>query len=396
MQYTPLEEIHRRINRLQSAMIESGFDGALIIQRVDLFYYSGTGQDAHLFVPAEGEPILLVRKDFRRAAEESPLGSIIETKSLSELKNIVLDHGRSSLKTLGMELDVLPVNNWRIYSQLFAWTEIGDISPLVRAQRMIKSEHELEIMRRAALMNGALYSAIPDMIEEGITEVELAGRLEAFYRSRGHQGFVRVRAFNGEVFYGHVMSGSNLAVASCSVGPTGGPGLNPSLPHGPGMKRIGRHEPIQIDYVPVVDGYMVDQARTFYIGEPPEQFRRVHDTALAVQARLVEEGRAGVRAEDLYLTALSMATEAGYSEGFLGYPQPVPFVGHGMGLELDELPVVGRKSPHVLEEGMVIALEPKFILPGKGLAGIENSFLVTAAGLEKMTLGEDEIRVVER
>jgi Xaa-Pro dipeptidase len=279
---------------------------------------------------------------------------------------------------------------------LFAGTEIKDISAHVKHQRMIKSEWELAAMRRAALMNEALYQAVPDMLEEGLTEVEFAGRLEALYRAKGHQGYVRVRGFNQEVFYGHVMSGGNLAVASCSVGPTGGPGVNPSMPQGPGMKRIGRHEPVQIDYVGVVDGYMVDQARTYYLGEPPEEFRRVHATALAIQERLVQEGRSGVRAEELYLTAMSMAEEAGYADGFLGYPQPVPFVGHGVGLELDELPLVGRKSPTVLEEGMVIALEPKFILPGKGLAGIENSFLVTPTGLEKITLVEDEICVVDR
>lgn len=394
MSFIPLEEIQTRIKKLQSAMGRDGFDGALIVQRVDLFYYSGTGQDAHLFVPAEGDPVLLVRKDFRRAAEESPLEAVIEIKSFSELKKNVLDGTGGRLGTLGMELDVLPVNNWQAYLKLFAGTEIKDISPHVKRQRMVKSAYELAVMKRAALMNEGLYLAVPDLLEEGLTEIEFSGRLEALYRAKGHQGYVRVRGFNQEVFYGHVMSGGNLAVASCSVGPTGGPGVNPSMPQGPGIKRIERHEPIQIDYVGVVDGYMVDQARTYYLGEPPEEFRLVHAAALAIQERLVRDGRSGVRCEELYLTALSMAEEAGRSEGFLGYPQPVPFVGHGVGLELDELPLVGRKSPTVLEEGMVIALEPKFIFPGRGLAGIENTFLVTATGLERMTLVDDEICVV--
>lgn len=377
-------------------MTEGGFDGALIVQRVDLYYFAATGQDAHLFVPAEGEPILLVRKDFRRAVAESPIDDVDEIRSLSDLRRVVLSHVDGPLKTLGMELDVLPVNNWQTYVKLFAETEIKDISPHIKWQRMIKSPYELAIMKRAALMNQELYSSVPDMLEEGLTEVEFAGRLEALYRTKGHQGYVRVRGFNQEVFYGHVMSGENLAVASCSVGPTGGPGLNPSMPQGAGMKKIRRHEPIQIDYVGIVDGYMVDQARTFFIGEPPEEFRRVHAIALAIQDRLVEEGRSGVRAEELYLTALRMATEAGCERGFLGYPQPVPFVGHGVGLELDELPLVGQKSPHVLEEGMVIALEPKFIFPDKGLAGIENTFVVRDTGLERLTLVDDAICVVDR
>jgi Xaa-Pro aminopeptidase len=140
---------------------------------------------------------------------------------------------------------------------------------------------------------------------------------------------------------------------------------------------------------------MVDQARTFFIGEPPEKFLKIHATALAIQEALISQGRAGTKAEKLYDTAMHIAAEARLTEGFMGYPQPVTFVGHGIGLELDELPVIGRKSPHVLKEGMVIALEPKFILPGEGLAGIENSFVVTEKGLDKLTNFDDAIQVLQ-
>ncbi len=139
---------------------------------------------------------------------------------------------------------------------------------------------------------------------------------------------------------------------------------------------------------------MVDQARTFFLGEPPEKFQRIHEKALDIQNRVVSAGRPGTRAEDLYDLAVGIAREAGLAEVFLGYPQPVAFVGHGVGLELDELPVLGRRSPHVLEPGMVIAIEPKFILPGEGLAGIENTFVVTDHRMDKLTLLDDTIRVV--
>ncbi|MGO9570439.1 MAG: M24 family metallopeptidase [Desulfomonilaceae bacterium] len=395
MHSTPAEEIHRRIKTLQSALVDNGLDAALIVQRVDLFYFSGTGQDAHLFVPAEGSPLLLVRKSFERAIQDSPLEHVVAVKSLSGLKKSIEREFSGPLKRLGMELDVLPVNNYRLYSKLFPNAVINDISPLIRETRMVKSEYELQMIRRAARMNDALFSAVGDILKEGMSEIEFAGLLEAQYRKNGHQGFVRVRSFNSEVFYGHIMSGANLAVPSCSVGPTGGPGLNPTMPQGPGAKIIKRHEPVQIDYVGVVGGYMVDQARTFFIGEPPEKFLKIHATALAIQEALIAQGRAGTKADDLYDTAMRIAAEAGLTEGFMGYPQPVAFVGHGIGLELDELPVIGRKSSHILKEGMVIALEPKFILPGKGLAGIENSFVVTEKGLDKLTNFDDAIQVLQ-
>ncbi|MGC8605698.1 MAG: M24 family metallopeptidase, partial [Desulfomonilaceae bacterium] len=248
--------------------------------------------------------------------------------------------------------------------------------------------------KRAAELNDSMFNSVHEMLKEGMLETEFAGLIESFYRSHGHQGLVRVRSFNNEVFYGHIMSGTNLAVPSCSVGPTGGPGTNASMPHGPGLKKIKAKEPILIDYVGMVEGYMIDQSRVFFIGEAPDEFLRIHALALQIQEALAQTGKSGASAEALYDLAVDMAASDGSSVGFMGYPSPVPFVGHGIGLELDELPVIGKKSPHILEEGMVVALEPKFIIPGKGLAGIENSFVVGKRGLERLTNFGDEIHVL--
>ena len=372
----------------------NGLDGALIVQRADLFYFSGTGQDAHLLVPSEGRPLLMVRRDFDRARQDSPLEDVLAVGSLADLKKAVRARLPRGTKTLGMELDVLPVNNYRLYQDLFPRVVIEDVSPLIREIRMIKSQYELDLIKRAAAMNHAMLGHVRSVLREGMTEMEFAGLLEAFFRKKGHQGYVRVRGFNQEVVYGHIMSGSNLAVPSCSVGPTGGPGPNASFPHGPGFKKIGRNEPVQVDYVSIVEGYMVDQSRTFFIGEPPEKFLRIHSAALSVQNALIDKAKPGTGTEALYNTAVRMVADWGLTEGFMGHPQPVPFVGHGIGLELDELPVVGRKSPHVLQPGMVIALEPKFILPGEGLAGIENSFVVSETGLDRLTKFDDAIQVI--
>jgi Xaa-Pro dipeptidase len=390
----PREEMQRRISSFQSLMAEQGFDGALIVQQVDLFYFSGTGQDAHLFVPTEGSAVLLVRKDLERARDESPLEQVHGVKNLTDLKANVDSVVGSSLKVLGMELDVLPVNHFRQYEHLFSQSTIADVSPLIKTVRMVKSPYEMGFVNQAAILNNAMFSFAREILEEGMTEMELSGYLEGFYRGAGHQGLVRVRSFNQAVFYGHVMSGSNLAVPSCSVGPTGGPGPHPSFPHGAGLKRIERNEPVQVDYVGIVGGYMVDQARTFYLGEPPEKLIHAHGVALTIQDELARLGIPGTRAEKLYDTAMAIAEAEGLSNGFLGYPQPVPFVGHGVGLELDEWPLIGKRSPHILEKGMLVALEPKFIFPGLGLAGIENTFVVAEKGLEKITFFDDAIQVL--
>jgi len=390
----PRDEIDRRIQKLQAAMSAEGLDGALIVNRADLYYLSGTAQDAHLFVPNEGRPVLMVRRSFERAAEDSALENALPVKSLTELAAIVKDCAGKPLRTLGMELDILPVNNFRVYEGLFPESDIKDFSPLIRNLRQVKSDYEIGLLRKAARLNDTVFAKARELLREGMTELEFAGLLEAEYRKGGHQGYVRTRQFNGEVFYGHLMSGVNLAVPSCSVGPTGGRGASSAYPQGASLKIIGRREPVQVDYVGTVEGYMVDQSRTYYIGDPPEKLARIHNLALKIQAAIERKGGPGVKAEELYDLALDMARRAGQEDHFMGWPQPVSFVGHGVGLELDELPVIGRRSPTVLKEGMVMAIEPKFVFPGEGLAGIENTFVVTGDGMERLTLFDDAIQVV--
>ncbi len=395
MPSTPADEIHGRIQHLQDRLERTGMDGALIVQRIDLYYFAGTAQDAHLFVPRQGTPCLMVRRDRQRAEQDTPLQDVRGIRRLSDVGEILLNVHREPISKLGLELDVLPANNYFAYKKLFPEGDLVDVSPLIRETRMVKSPYELELMGKAAGMTAELFGMVPHILKEGMTELEFSGLLEAEFRKRGHQGLVSVRSFNVDCFYGHIMSGPNLAVPGVSPGPTGGPGPNPSFPQGAGHRAIQRHEPISIDYVGVADGYLVDQARTFYIGDPPAKFVRIHETALSIQEAVQQAGVPGARAEDLYSLAVEMARDAGLEEGFMGYPQPVAFVGHGVGLELDELPVLGRRSATILENNMTIALEPKFIIPNEGLAGIENTFVVREHGLERLTHFPDDLHIVD-
>lgn len=394
MSSIPRMEVDHRIGRLRTLMAKANVDACLIVQKADLFYFSGTAQEAHLLIPLAHAPILFVRKSLERALQDSPIEEIIPINSFSQMRDEIASNIGNGFRTLGLELDVLPVNNFRIYEELFPAVEMIDVSGLIRETRMVKSDYEIDLMKRAAEMNNDLFGSVRGILKEGMTELEFSGILEAGYRRNGHQGYVRVRSFNQDIFYGHIMSGAHLAVPSCSLGPTGGPGPHASFPYGAGHKIIQGNEPIQIDYVGVFEGYLVDQARTFFIGEPASEFLALHSLALSIQNAVSKGGLPGTRAESLYDLSVDMAREAGCLDGFLGHPIPVPFVGHGVGLELDELPIFGRKSPHILEKGMTIALEPKFILPGRGLAGIENTFVVNENGLEKLTVFDDEIQVL--
>jgi Xaa-Pro aminopeptidase len=160
------------------------------------------------------------------------------------------------------------------------------------------------------------------------------------------------------------------------------------------MRKLLPHTPILVDYTANVEGYLSDQTRIFSIDALPEKLQNAHKVMVEVQDAMAREGRPGVMAKDLYAVALKIVEKADFMEGFMGHPQPVPFVGHGVGLELDEWPVIGKGSEHILEQGMVIALEPKMVFPGQGVVGIENTFAVTETGMEKLNRFPDDIVIL--
>ncbi|MBW1797990.1 MAG: aminopeptidase P family protein [Deltaproteobacteria bacterium] len=384
-------EIDERLKRFQERLAANGVDGAILLQKTDLYYLSGTDQDAHLWAPAHDTPLLMVRKSLERAKEDSTIEEIVPLPGFSQVPELIREHTKKLPKRLGLELDILPSRLYISYQKLFPDAEMVDISPLIRGIRMVKSDYEVSCIRKAADMADRMYEKVPGFIAESETETDLALRLEAFYRGKGHPGLVRTRTFNMECLYGHVMAGKSAAVASNSPGPTGGKGLGPFYSQSAGKDKIGKHEPVFVDYAANVEGYIADQARIFSLGNLPEKFYRAHNVMIEVQETLTEKGRPGVRAGDLYNLALKIADQAGLEEGFMGYPDPVPFVAHGVGLEIDEWPIIGRNSETILEESMVMALEPKFIFPGEGVVGIENTWVVTQRGMIKLNRFPDGI-----
>lgn len=395
MRITPKLELDRRIGRLQALLDQHALDGALILQRADLFYFAGTIQQSHLFVPAAGAPLLMARKSFTRAQRESALEDVVPLNSLREVPGLLADHGYGKLARLGLELDVLPANLYFRYGQLFPGVELVDVSPLIRQVRVIKSAYELEIQREAARRLDRVIRQAADLIREGMPEVELAGRLEALARREGHQGEIWMRNWNQALFYGHVLSGESGGEPSYFDGPLAGEGLSPAVPHGPGFRLIRQGEPIIIDYVFAYDGYLVDQTRVFALGPLADRWKAAYEAMLAVQEAVEEAARPGVPCSQLYDLAVAKATELGYAEHFMGHDEgQVPFVGHGVGIELDELPVLGRGVDMPLEAGMVFALEPKVAFPGQGAIGIENTWVVTKNGLEALTVSDEEITSV--
>lgn len=393
----PAAEIESRIAHLQTALQEQQADGALILQNTDLFYYSGTIQQSHLYVPAQGKPLLMARKSLARARAESAIENIVPLSSPKQISGILKDHGLPIPRRLGLELDVLPVNLFRFYEMIFEGPDAWDVSPTIRTLRAIKSEYEIDIITQAASLSDQVAAHAGEILREGMTELELAGLVEAHARKLGHQGIVRMRLFGGELFYGHLLSGASAAVPSFMASPTGGSAPNPAVAQGAGFARIVPNEPVLLDYVFALNGYISDHTRIFALESLPDDLLAAHGIMLSIQEQIKKVAKPGVPVGQLYDLGVKLATEAGLENNFMGAESKrIKFIGHGVGLELDEYPILAKDQEMLLAENMVIALEPKLIFPGKGVVGIENTHVVTPDGLQQLGRYPDEITIIQK
>ncbi|MGV8174928.1 MAG: M24 family metallopeptidase [Methanothrix sp.] len=375
----PRSEIESRIKTLQSRMGE--MDGALLFQSVDMCYFSGTAQDGLVYIPRDGEPVVMMKRSLERAAEESPL----DVCPLKNLRNLKSDLGIPTGATIGLEMDVLPCSFYFKISQALVGSRFVDVAEEIKHIRSVKSEFELSLTEKAARILDAGFSSVPDFIEEGMKEVDLICRLEMVMRSLGHQGSLRFRRFNSIVPLGHVMSGPQAACPSFLASPTGGKGTSLLFPQGAGFSRIKRNEPIFVDMVGIYNGYIADATRIFCMGKLEPGLEDAYQAACLIEEELAKELSAGKSGRDLFELSEAMGADLGYQE-FLGGPvgRKCGFVGHGVGLELDEYPVIGPLD-HELKSSMTIAIEPKIIYPDKGVLGIEDTFLTTSGQAVSLT-----------
>jgi Xaa-Pro aminopeptidase len=392
MELVPKEEIKERIKKFQAALALENLDGAFILQNVDIYYFSGTLQSSILYIPREGSPLLMASKSYERAKSESSLDCIIPVSGKAEIKNVLSDFKTSLPAQAGLEMDVLPASIYLWYQQTFPQCRWVDVSGIIRRLRMIKSPYEVEQIKRATRILDKGYHEIKAYIREGMSELEIDGYLSFIARREGHMGILRMRGWNQEMTYAHVLSGDSGAVVSFLDSPHGGTGSTPAMAQGAGFRRVKRNEPIGIDYGVGINGYLADQFRTFVIGDLAPELAKAHECSREIHHLLAKEAKPGVSCADLYRLAVDKAREAGLADFFMGHGEgQVRFIGHGLGLEIDEYPILSPLFQQPLAEGMVMAIEPKFIFPGKGVVGLEDDYLVTASGIERVTLNDQVV-----
>jgi Xaa-Pro aminopeptidase len=393
MELNSPEEIQKRIERLQAYLRKEKVESCLILQNVDLFYFSGTIQRCYLFIPDAGNPLLMVQKDFDRARKESPLKNIIPIERPKAISSILKKEG--GLKRVGLECDVLPVNQLRQLEKLFPQSEFMDISKAVKHVRMIKSPAEIDQLRCSAKILDEVFEYAKEVLKPGMTEIEAESHLIELGRLRGHQGLTRMRAWNQDMLNACVLSGNSGSVLTHLDVSVIGPGISPAFPQGSSFNPIARDVPIQIDFSIAYNGYITDGARTYVIGALPQKLEEAYAVALEIREEMEKTAKPGVPCSHLFHLSAHRVKKRGLEDHFIGTKKnQAPFVGHGIGLEIDEFPLLARGFSQPLETGMVFAFEPKFIFPEIGTVALEDDYVVTDDGVEKLTHADDQILVI--
>ena len=379
-------ELELKWRRIQQAMRQEEADGCLLTMNMNLYYVSGQVFNGYFYLPAEGRPYWFVKR--LTVPETNQVHVIRKPEQMPELFR---DLNLAMPRKLLLEEDELSYNECIRLQHVFRAEATGNASALIRHIRMIKTPWEIEQMRISARRHEAVYREIPACYRPGMRDVELQIEIEKRMRMHGSLGYFRAFGSNMDIFMGSLLAGENAGEPSPFDFALGGKGIHASGPLGANGTLLREGTTVMADMSGNYTAYQTDMTRVFSIGKLPDRAYRVHRVALEIQARMERTAKPGVSCAELYRDALAMAGQEGLKDCFMGTHLQAKFVGHGVGLEINELPVLTTRSKDILQPGMTFAFEPKFVLAGIGAVGIENTFLVTDSGVEKMTLLDENI-----
>jgi Xaa-Pro dipeptidase len=390
----PASEIESRTLNIQRELQQHNIDGLFIVQRVDLFYFSGTAQNGFMYIPSHGAPLLFIKQYLPRAEVESSIAEIIKIKSIKKIPGLIIDYFGRLPDTIGFELDVIPVNDFNFYQSLFPDSKTVDGSPLILKLRRIKSAWEIAQLENTAEMTRKTFEYMRANIQPGLTEMEFAGMFETYARKLGHGASLRVRHYQTEGYPWHVLSGKSGGMVGLLDSPASGAGTSAAFPVGAGNKKLCADEPIMVDLGSVLNGYHMDETRMLAIDSMPQRAMDASRIAIEIHNSVIEKAKPGITVGELFEHSVQLAKSLGYEEPYLGPTgHKVSFIGHGIGLELIEPYIMAKNKNNPLGPGMTFALEPKLVYENEFAAGVESVFLVTETGAQLISKAPVEIFV---
>lgn len=381
-----IDDCRLKWNRIQQAMQRMDADGCLLTVDVNLYYTTGRIYNGYFYLPVEGVPWFFVKRPNGLAGEQ-----VEYIRKPEQMAELFAAHGLQMPEKLLLEADELTYNEYMRLLKIFNPKETGNATALMRELRRIKTPHEIEMFRISAERHAQTYAEIPNCFRPGMTDLEFQYEIEKRMRKNGSIGLFRAFGANMDIFMGSVLAGENAEAPSPFDFALGGGGIDSSCPLGANRTVLKEGTAIMVDMAGNYTAYMTDMTRIFSVGRLPELAYRAHQASRLIESEIEKTARPGTPCAELYAIAARITQEQGLEAYFMGTKQQAKFVGHGIGIQINELPVLTPRSKELLEPNMVFALEPKYVIPGVGAVGNENSFLVTETGLEKITRFTEDI-----
>lgn len=347
-----------RIKKLREYMSSNNLDAVWVTKAEDIRYYAG-------FTGSEGSALITEKEcfffaDFRYTKQASAQCVGYEIKAISFEKSTYSYLKELVKGSLGFEDESMSVSQYRQLTNAVEESRLVPLKNTLTLLRAVKFEDEIELIRGAAAIADKGFNYVLSIVKPGMTEKELALELEFFMRKQGASGL-----------------SFETIVAS---------GIRSSMPHGVASdKVIEANDMLTLDFGCIYKGYCSDMTRTFIVGKANERQKELYHIVLEAQLKVLDAVKAGVSCRDLDAISRDVIGKAGYGD-FYGHG-----LGHGVGLEIHELPILNPKSEFILEKNMVITDEPGIYLPDFGGVRIEDLLLVTEDGYELLSHSPKEL-----
>ena len=382
----PLEELKSRMDRFRARMdvVRPDWQIAAVFGKVNLYYFTGTMPDGLLLIPRHDEAVFWVRRSYQRAMDESQFPRIKPMESFRD--------AAASFPTLPdtvyLETETVPLALYQRFQKHFPFAKVQAVDAQIGAVRAIKSPFELALMEQAgAIHRRVLEERVPTMLRAGMSEADLGAELFPVLIAEGHHGVARFGMFDTEIVLGHIAFGESSIYPTYFNGPGGNYGMCPAVPLLGSRERIlKKGDLVFIDIGCGVDGYHTDKTMTYMFGQSlPDEAVAAHHRCVAIQDEIVSRLKPGAVPSQIYQSIMENL-DPEFQVNFMGFGQRrVKFLGHGIGLVVDEWPVIAEGFDEPLEQNMALAIEPKKGMPGVGMVGIENTFLVATPGGRGLT-----------
>ncbi len=381
----------KRITGLRARMEQHSISAALLLYSRDILYYAGVSIPSILLVTPRTAR-LYVRRAFGLAQQDSTIDDIVPNGDLGMVVE-QLHAEKLHRSRIGIELDVVPVQLFSKIQAALPDASFADVSPLIISQRMVKDEDELELVRVSASMLDKGQRRALEVIREGISEVEMAAEIEAELRRNKHEGILVNRRFDAYTMYGMIGSGDSLTRFAGFANVASGIGLSRAMRISASNRIMKHGDLVMIDITGSYHGYITDVTRPYVIGPASKRQIEVFEALCDVEDEILASIRPGVPVSRVYDVGVEAAEKTSYGKYFMGHEEKGEFVGHGLGLELDEPPILGPDEATIIRENMTLAVEINTIIPNFGTIKIEDSFIVKSDGVE--LLSEIERRLYE-